>query len=180
MVSVIIVHGAYGSPSENWFPWLAGELRDAGCEVHVPAFPTPEGQDLDAWLAVMDAHPIDDGTILIGHSLGVPFLLHLLETRRCGAAFCVAGFASSLGNERFDSVNASFLRSFDWDAIRRNCRSFTLFHSDNDPYVPLTKAQELARHLSVRLTIVKGAGHFNERAGYTAFPQLLAAIREKL
>ena len=55
-----------------------------------------------------------------------------------------------------------------------------MFRSDNDPYVPLEKAQELAKHLGVDVIIVKNAGHFNEKAGYTKFELLLENIRNVL
>ena len=53
-----------------------------------------------------------------------------------------------------------------------------MFHSDNDPYVPLEKAKELAQNLGTEVTIVQGAGHFNENGGYTKFPLLLEKMRE--
>ncbi len=55
-----------------------------------------------------------------------------------------------------------------------------LFHADNDPYVPVEKARELAERLGGTLEIVKGAGHFNEAAGYTKFELLLSKIAEEL
>ena len=37
-MGVIIVHGAYGSPQENWILWLKRGLEKLGCEVIVPLF----------------------------------------------------------------------------------------------------------------------------------------------
>ncbi len=55
-----------------------------------------------------------------------------------------------------------------------------VFHSDNDPYVPLKKAEELAKNLGVKVSLVKNAGHFNEDAGYTKFELLLEKIKTVL
>ncbi len=55
-----------------------------------------------------------------------------------------------------------------------------MFHSDNDPYVPLEKAKELAKKLGVELIMVKNAGHFNEKAGYTKFELLLEKIKSEI
>ena len=44
----------------------------------------------------------------------------------------------------------------------------------------ILKAQEVADHLGTEITIVEGAGHFNESAGYKEFPLLLKKIKEEL
>lgn len=79
MSNAIIIHGAYGAPQENWFPWMRSQLEQIGYTV----------------------------------------------------------------------------------------------------YVPLEKGQQLADKLGVDVTLIKNAGHFNARAGYMEFPDLLTFIREK-
>ena len=106
MTTFYLIHGSYGNPNENWFPWLKEELEKDGHEVVAPTFPTPENQSLDSWKEILSELPED--CVVIGHSLGVPFLLTLLETQKAKAAFFVAGFASLLGNE-FDEVNKTFV-----------------------------------------------------------------------
>lgn len=179
MTNVFIIHGVGGHPGENWFPWLKKELESAGCKVFVPQFPTPENQTLDSWLEVLDGYNdrLDKDSIVVGHSLGVAFLLNVLEKHRVKAAFLVAGFVGKAGND-FDPVMKTFSqRKFDWDSIRRNCGHFEVFHSDNDPYLPIARGKEVADNLGVRLKIIKGGGHFNERAGYKQFPLLLESIK---
>lgn len=65
---------------------------------------------------------------------------------------------------------------FDWALIRSHCAHFHIFQSDNDPYIPKAKAEELARNLQSNVTWIPGAGHFNTAAGCTRFPLLLTAI----
>jgi len=185
VANIIIVHGAYGHPGENWFPWLKSELEKLGCVVFVPKFPTPENQSLQNWLKVFEDYKqyLDENSIVVGHSLGPAFLLSILENldRPIKAAFFVSGFIGFLGNPEFDEVNKSFVdKRFDWQKIRRNCPKFFVFHSDDDPYVPLEKAEQLAKNLGVGVTLVKDAGHFNESAGYANFELLLGKIRDEL
>ncbi|MCD6367776.1 MAG: serine hydrolase family protein [Candidatus Aenigmarchaeota archaeon] len=175
-----IIHGAYGHPKENWFPWLKEELERRGFEVFVPKFPTPKDQSLKNWMNVFKKYEkyINENTIMIGHSLGPSFILSILEEldQPIKACFFVSGFIGLL-NHPIDKINKAFVaRDFNWEKIKRNCREFYLFHSDNDPYVPLEKAKELAKKLNGKLEIVKGAGHFNEAAGYKEFPLLLDKI----
>jgi predicted alpha/beta hydrolase family esterase len=46
--------------------------------------------------------------------------------------------------------------------------------------VPLEKAKELAKNLDVNVILVKNAGHFNEKAGYTKFYLILEKIKKEL
>jgi len=182
-LNAIIIHGAYGNPNENWFPWLKKELEKTGCTVSVPKFPTPENQTLESWLNVFnDYEDKIEGSILIAHSLGVPFILNILEktNKKVKACFFVSGFAGKLGNSKFDEINKSFLKDFDWEKIKQNCEVFYVFHSDNDPYVALKKAEELTSDLGVPMILVEGAGHFNSAAGYDKFEILLKNIKIEL
>ena len=182
-MNVFIIHGSFGSPEENWFPWLKEELEKLGHRVFVPVFPTPEGQSLDVWKKAFEKYKqfLEEETIFVGHSLGPAFILNLLEglNKPVKAAFFVAGFVGSLNNPEFDELNKSFAdRVFAWEKIKENCRQFFVFYSDNDPYVPKEKAEELARNLGISPILVKEAGHFNDVTGYTKFPVLLEKIKK--
>ncbi len=185
MKNVFIIHGTYGHPEENWFPWLKSKLEKLGCKVFVPKFPTPLNQSLENWLEVFEDYKqyLNKNTIVIGHSLGPAFLLNILENleNSIKASFFVSGFTGLFGNSDFNKLNESFVdKSFDWAKIKKNCPKFFLFHSDNDPYIPLEKAEEFAKNLDVNLNIVKNAGHFNKEAGYTKFELLLEKIKDEL
>lgn len=187
MTKIFIVHGTYGYPEENWIPWLRQQLAHSDCEIRVPQFPTPEHQTLEDWLAVFDQHRdwIDESTILIGHSVGAAFLLSALEalTVKVRSTVLIAGFAHSLPtvSKVVGSLVSTFIeKEFDWTKIRQQSQEFHVFVSDNDPFVPFSLGGELARNLGCELTIIKNAGHFNEQAGYTTFPQLLDLLRQTL
>jgi hypothetical protein len=184
MSKTFIIHGSYGNPEENWFPWLKDRLESAGQAVYVPKFPTPENQSLESWRETFKDYEkyLDDNSIFVGHSLGPAFILDVIERSeiRIKAAFFVAGFIQDLGNKDFDGVNRTFIhRDFDWSKIKQNCRKFEVFCSDDDPYVPLEIAEDLARKLGVEAEIISGAGHFNKEAGYDKFDLLLEKIKKE-
>jgi hypothetical protein len=184
-MTTILIHGAYGHPNENWFPWLKAELKILGEKVFVPEFPTPENQTLENWLMVFDDYKryLDENTILVGHSLGSAFIFRILERlkRHVKAAFLVAGFTGKLGHHEFDDINKSFLAErFDWEKIKKSCRKFFVYNSDNDPYVPLEQGKRIAENLGVELRLMRGAGHFNADVGYTQFEILLEDIKNVL
>jgi len=75
-------------------------------------------------------------------------------------------------------MNTFAQREFNWDKIKGNCKKFYIFHSDNDPYIKLEKAEGMAKNLDIDVILVKNAGHFNKSAGYTKFELLLEKIKE--
>src|SRR3989338_1065148 len=81
MKNALIIHGTEGYPEENWFPWLKVQLEEAGYQVWVPQFPTPENQTPEKWFEVLKSYEknFNKDTILVGHSLGGAFLLRILE-----------------------------------------------------------------------------------------------------
>ena len=181
MTTVFIFHGAGGHPKENWFDWLRQQLEREGHRVFVPQFPTPKNQTLENWLSVLGEYKQDlPHSILVGHSLGVPFALNLLERYPIKASFLVSGFTGKAGNQFDPGMKTFAQRVFHWERIMKNCGRFYVFHSDNDPYIRLEKAEELAKNLGVKVNLVKNAGHFNETAGYTTFKLLFDRIKAEL
>jgi len=182
---VVISHGSYGNPQENWFPWLAAEIRKLGHDAVTPTFPTPGGQSLDIWRAEFRAQVgfLAPDMVLVGHSLGVGFILNLIEESKVPVrgTFLVSGFLGRLGLEEFDPINESFVcRDFQWDRIRRNAGEVHIYNADNDPYVPLAKGKELAETFEVELTVVPNGGHINASAGFLSFPLLLKDLQPLL
>jgi predicted alpha/beta hydrolase family esterase len=121
---VVIIHGSYGSADGNWFRWLASRVRELGHEPTVPQFPTPTGQNLSNWLRVFDEQvgALSPNIVLVEHSLGVAFILRLLERTAdpIAGAFLVAGFLGPLGLPDFDRINAEFvLPAVDWPRVTR-------------------------------------------------------------
>lgn len=183
-MNVFIIFGIDGKPNENWFPWLKSELEKIGINVIVPEFPDTSNPNLDSWLDFFSKYEndIDENTILIGHSLGVSFILNYLEktNKKINSAFLVAGFIGELGVEFEDKIKEFTHKKFDFEKIKKNCKKFVLYNSDNDPYVPLQKGLDLSQKLNSQLHIIKGAGHFNTSAGYNKFERLLEDIKKVL
>ncbi len=180
---VVILHGAYGRPDSNWFPWMAERVQAAGHEALLPRFPTPQGQSPEAWLDAYDRQ-VDDAvprsrTVLVAHSLGAAFALRLAA--RAGAvdayrgAFFASGFWGALGLPDYDPINASFFVPLDWEAVRAGCGAgIACYAGDDDPYVPLQFSRKIAERLGAPLRIVPGGKHLNAETGMTTFPELAA------
>jgi predicted alpha/beta hydrolase family esterase len=140
--------------------------------------PTPEGQTLANWLQEFrrQVGVIDEGTTLIGHSLGATFLLRVLERQKVPLAqsVFVAGLLGPIGIAEYDQLNSTFVEtSYDWDAIQRNAGSVVCLSGEGDPYVPAEQGEELAAKLGVTNHIIHQGGHLNAEFGYTSFQALL-------
>ncbi len=180
MKTIFIFHGIYGNPDENWFPWMKAALEKAGHRVIVPEFPNPEKPVLDEWMTFMVQYEKDIGedAVFIGHSLGAAFALRFITNmnKPIATTFLVAPVWCVMGNE-FDPQMSSFTQApYNWAAIKKSCTDFHVFLSDNDPYIKASLSEELANHLGADATMVTGAGHFNQSAGYTSFPLLLERV----
>lgn len=181
---VFIFHGTEGHPEENWFPWFKQELKRDGIEVIVPQFPSPPvvPAKIAEWFDVLKQYEehINEGTILVGHSLGGIFLLRVLERldHPVKASFFVGTPVGvrPIKNWERDEKFSGF--DFDWEKIKRNAGKAVVYQSDDDPYVGLGNGEKLAKELGVDLTFIPNAGHFNARAGYTEFKELLGEVKK--
>jgi hypothetical protein len=185
MANIILIHGAYGNPDENWFPYIKTELEKIGHKVLIPKFPTPENQSLESWLEVFKDYEqyLNENSIIIGHSIGPAFTLHILEklSAKIKAAFFVAGFVGMINNPKFDEINKTITENnFDFEKIKSNCKRFHIINSFNDPHIPIQKGIYLSRKLETELIRIEGAGHFNEKDGFKEFKYLLEEIKKEL
>lgn len=192
MKKAFIIHGWEATSESNWFPWLAQELRKKDFEVTAPNFPNTANPVLSEWLKEIGKAKLEN-SILIGHSLGAPFILRLLEkfaseslehmsggesikpvyTNRVKAAFLVSAFDRSLG---FNEIDNFVEESFSWEKIKNACEKFYIFQGENDPYIPLWIAEEMAKKLDAELIIEPNGDHLNAPAGFLEYPKLLEKI----
>ena len=182
--NIFIFHGTGGSPDGNWFPWLKQKLEKNRLNVIIPKFPTPAGQSLKAWFKVFNQYKqyVNEKTIFIGHSLGGMFLLKVLEQLKhpVHAAFFVSAPVGVKPIKFYNSDYAFVHFVFNWPVIIKKVKTFSVYHSDNDPYVCLGNGKMLAKQLRVALTLIPKAGHLNSESGWTRFNILFKDIVKTL
>lgn len=173
-MNIIIAHGTMGSPAINWFPWARQHFGARGYAVHVPAFPTPINQNPAAWLRVLQAEcpPLDERTVIIGHSIGATFLLHALAAAvtPVAASIFVAPVMGPLDLPDYDALNAPFtepLAMLDLAAIKKQAGRVAIMHGTDDPYVPSEQAEALHQHLGGQICLVINGGHLNAESGFS-------------
>lgn len=178
--NIVILHGTYGNPETNWFPWLKEELKLLNQNVIVPQFSTPKNQTIKNWINILDKNvkKYDDSLILIGHSSSPLVICAKLQQLKkpIKASFFIAPFLGKIGNDIYDKANNDFVNfPFDWKKIRKMSKFF-IYRSNNDPYVPEKFGKIIADNLKIKETIISNGKHLNEESGFDKFPKLLEDI----
>lgn len=182
MNNFFIIHGSYGNPYKNWIPWLKKELSKRRLNCIVPSFPTPFKQDFESWSKILSAYVeigyITSETTFITHSLGGIFIIKfLLENRiKVKKVITVAGFNNIIFNDDKSLYNSFYLNDERLLDIENCCCEIISIYSDNDPYVECDKAVSFAEKISANKVLISGAGHFNDKAGYKEFSEILDYI----
>lgn len=181
MNNYFIIHGSYGNPYKNWISWLKKQLSKRKLNCIVPSFPTPYKQDYESWSKILKTYfeigYITEDTTFITHSLGGIFIVKLLLENKIKVKkiITIAGFNNlefvddmSLYKSFYLNENLSDIKSYATERIS--------FYSDNDPYVPQSDAETFSDSILSEKVVVNGAGHFNEKYGYTEFTELLKYV----
>lgn len=184
MKNTFILHGSFGSPFENWFPWLHDTLAKAGKISYVLNMPTPNDQTFKSWAAILDGYSnaglINENSIFVCHSSACPMVLKysLNRAKKFLGLVTVSGFNNyKSGNLDFDNLNSEFfLESSDLISAGKNFAKRISFYSENDPYLPLTELESFSNYIDAEKRVIHNAGHFNESAGYTTFEDILPIL----
>lgn len=191
MRNIFIIHGSYGSPKENWFPWLKKELEKLGHRVFVPQFPIPPpekqdaaygGHKLSEWLKKMKEYKkyINNETVIIAHSRGNIFTYNFLMRLKkpVYSVFLVAPWIKFIWYPKgWKKVDSFHRKPFNWKKIRSSAKYFEVFQSTNDTaLIPVEAGKKIAKNLGAKLNLIKNAGHFNMKK----FPYLFKKVKSLL
>lgn len=175
----IIIHGSFGSPKCNWFPWLKNELEEKGNIVDVPQMLTGvEVQDFDSWSMILKKLDIDENTIIIAHSIACVFICKYLIVNeiKVKKLIFVSGFNDYLGiNLDIDTVNVPMYIDNYYD-VKKYCNNIICYYSDNDPYVEYKVEKEFADNVATKQYVIHNGGHLNEESGYLQFKEILKSL----
>lgn len=155
------------------------ELEKQGIYACALPMPNPDAPIKDEWVAEIARVISNDAeNYLIGHSLGVPAILHYLQTTNLsitGAVLVSGPFDSTR-----DEIKSFYGAPFDFEKIKSSCRIFKIIHGDNDPNVPFEHAERFSKILNAELISVTNGKHLNGSAGCFELPEALSALNDMM
>lgn len=181
--NIIMIHGYEGNSENHWFPYIQTEMEKHGVDVFTPEM--PKEHTVEAWLETLKeiSEKVNEHTILIGHSLGCPAILHLLAmlSKPVFSTVLVAGFAQSFDDDSKEAQECfAFVKDLPWKVIRKNSGVIQIFNSTNDPEIPTDVAIHLSTMLQTSVTFIENAGHFCADDGFETFPKLLDYLKSQI
>lgn len=177
--NVVLIHGYKGNSENHWFPYIKENLEEHGVQVFTPQM--AEDHTLEAWLKKAEEiiPLINEKTILVGHSLGCPFILHLLSklSKPVFGTIFVAGFGKQFSvpdvDEKEEEECNRFIQNIAWKKARENAGVLKIFAGINDPVVPLDVSLNLGTMLKSPIRFIEKSGHFCAEDGFDTFSELL-------
>lgn len=175
--NIILIHGYQGNKDNHWFPYIKQNLEAHGVEVFAPDM--PQEYTVEAWLLKLKeiSEQVHEHTILIGHSLGCPAILHLLSTlsKPVFGTVLVAPFGKTFGDETDPEIEECnrFVKTIAWKKVRENAGVIKLFSSIDDPEIPVDISLHVGTMLKTPIRFIENAGHFCADDGFETFPELL-------
>ena len=159
---IILVHGFKSSPQMNWFPWLSRELRARGHDVVVPELPNPESPDRDEWTQKLleECAPLDDKTIIVGHSLGGAAALRLLEAAEARTTTHALVLVSTPWMIRDERFRGFFMSELDYEVLMWRASKYAVIHAKDDAVIPAEHGRRYASALHARFVQTEDGGHY--------------------
>ena len=187
MYDFLVIHGSYGSPYKNWFPWVHSALAKRGKTCLNPHFPTPEGQNYETWSKLLKFY-VDEGfvgenTTIITHSMSCVFVARFCvdNNMKIKKFVSVSGFneIDYSPTDSNDIYNSFYASKEELAKFKGLCEERYAFYSDNDPYVPIEKGKEFADIIGAEHLFREGCGHFNlenKEMDFAKFREILEVL----
>ncbi len=180
-INVFIIHGFMATPQDHWFRWLKDELEGRGMVVKVLTLPDSSYPNPINWHKTMTENidKLNGNTFIVTHSLGTVSLLTHLENRMSdnsmiGGLAMVSGFTSPL--PELPQLDSFVANQINFKKLIHMVPKRVVLGSPQDPIVPYTLTEQLAKELESEIYPIDNAGHFLASDGFKTFPKLLQIL----
>ena len=130
----------------------------------------------EVWLPYLESVDADEDTILVGPSSGAVAAMRYAESHKLLASVLVSVRHTDLG-DALEAASGYCREPWQGQRIRENQQWIAIFHSTDDPLIPIAEARHVAAQLKSSYFEFTDRGHFNQSH---EFPEALDFIRRKL
>ncbi|MCC6290594.1 alpha/beta hydrolase [Candidatus Nomurabacteria bacterium] len=152
----------YRSDKSDWKPWLRKKLGD-GYEVILPVMPNKTNAQFEEWKIWFEKLIpfLDDGVILVGHSLGGDFLAKYLSENKFPKKIAAVFLIAAVHDKDADGYN---LATFTLPAkLDLQTEKVYLYHSKDDSVVPFGDLAKFEKALPTSIPrVFENRQHFNQ------------------
>lgn len=189
MKTAIILHGmpskeeyfnaaSQAQSNKHWLPWLQRQLILCGVLAQTPEMPEPYEPDYEKWREVFEQFPINENTILVGHSCGGGFLVRWLSEnkRKVGRVVLVAPWIDP--NGKFASKMFANLE-IDKNLAERTAGITEFISTDDDAEEQQTLEILKSKIKGLQVKTFTDRGHFTGQNNLQ-IPELLEVLKPSL
>lgn len=173
---IIFIHGNGTEHwSFGWAGWLKNELDSLGFETFFETMPDSIIARAEYWLPFLKDHvKAGENDVLVGWSSGAVAAMRYAEENKIKGSILISPCYTDLGDE-MEKQSGYYDKPWQWDKIKACQDRIALIWGDNDPYIPQSEFEFIAKKLNPTQIKIQGAKHFIERK---EFPELLQYVKE--
>lgn len=164
---------------KHWLPWLKQELDRRNIPTQIPLLPEPWNPNYEAFKKEFEKYPVNENTVLVGHSCGGTFLARWLGESRQKVAklIIVAPWKSPKYNKEDDRAEEEFYSYPLDERVKDLAGEIIFFSSDNEKEAGKEGLKLFHQALGGKIITLPNHGHYTEKdMGTEKFPELLAEI----
>jgi uncharacterized protein len=172
----VFVHGNQSTHwSFAWAPWLKAELETLGFETFFETMPDSIIARSEYWLPFLKEHvKVGENDVIIGWSSGAVAAMRYAEDNKILGSILVSPCYTDTGDE-LEKQSGYYDKPWQWNKIRSHQGKIALIWGNDDPYIPQSEFDFIAKQLSPTQIKITGGKHFIEQE---QFPELLQYVKQ--
>jgi predicted alpha/beta hydrolase family esterase len=176
MPKTLLLHGWGGSDYPHWQSWLAGKLANEYGTISFPLLDNPHYPSKNRWLKLAKKNLKDfKPKTVVCHSLGCTLWFWLSQDKLETLEHLILVAPPSIHSD-VDTISTFFPFALP-DTLYAKKIDFIV--SDNDPYIRIDEAKDMAVKYGANLIILNNAGHINNESGFGEWEQILNLVKYK-
>ncbi len=165
---------------KHWIPWTKKQLIENGISTETPLMPEPWSPSYEKFKEEFEKYPIDENTVLVGHSCGCAFLVRWLgETKRkIFKLILVAPW--KIPDENDEARKKFYIYDID-KSIKDRVKEIIMFTSNDEEDEGKESLKIFHNNLGGEIIYLENHGHYTMNdMGTEEFPELISKIVNKL